>query len=692
VIEPAAAIPAASADRRPRAVLLVANSARPYSRALRVGRSLAEAGWQVEIAAVAGDGAPAVERDGEVVIRRYRPSGPLTRWVGQPPPPRPPTRLLRVLALNADKAMKVLFWPLHVRAWWRTLRRELPPADLYHAFGILTLPAALDLAAAARGRGRQARVVYDVIDAILDSNNYQNVPTPVLARYRRAEAAWVRRVDAVVTVNEALADHCQRLWPFRERPTVLLNCQPRWTPPPERPDLIRQAAGLPAERRIVLFLGKLGRERGLEMAAEAVARLPDAALVMLGSAVNREWDAALRAKSAEARFAGRHVVLPPVHPDEVPVWAASADVSIIAVPATSLNQRLSTPNKFWESLAAGTPVVIGEDLEVMRGIVDADGLGAVADPTDPADLARALGEILDQPQAAYLALRSRCLAVSRDRYNWETAVLPYLALVARRKLAPGVGPNAPHGTAVIPALPPTRLRAGGAHFRDDDDFLHSAIAEAREVVAAAASIRPLTVLDLGCGAGRLAYGLIAIQAPVARYEGVDVMPAPIEWCARTISPGHDAFRFRSIDVYNERYNPGGSGTVVDGALPFEATSFGVAYAYSVFSHMLTADVLAYLREFDRLLTADGVALVTAFVEDDVPDEVVNPPGYQGMAWGGALHCVRFSRAHFDSLVRVAGLQVVRFEHGQATDGQSRLTLSRIPTRTGVGPTRPDVAR
>jgi hypothetical protein len=176
VSERTASGPASLADRRRRAVLLVANSAAPYSRGLRVARSLAEAGWQVEIAAVSGDGALAVELDGDVVTRRYRPSGPFARWVGQPLPPRPPTKLLRALALNADKALKVVLWPLHVRAWWRTLRRDLPPADLYHAFGILTLPVALDLAAAARRRGRMGRVVYDVIDAILDSNNYQGVP------------------------------------------------------------------------------------------------------------------------------------------------------------------------------------------------------------------------------------------------------------------------------------------------------------------------------------------------------------------------------------------------------------------------------------------------------------------------------------------------------------------------------------
>jgi glycosyltransferase involved in cell wall biosynthesis len=162
---------------------------------------------------------------------------------------------------------------------------------------------------------------------------------------------------------------------------------------------------------------------------------------MIGATVNDQWAAALAAKSEEQRFRGRHVVLPAVHPDDVRSWAASADVSIIAVPANSINQRLSTPNKFWESLAAGTPVVIGRDLAVMRGIVEADRLGAVADPADPDDLARALGEVLEQAGEGYQAMRERCLGVTRDRYNWETAVVPYLDLVGR--LAPAVTRRAP---------------------------------------------------------------------------------------------------------------------------------------------------------------------------------------------------------------------------------------------------------
>ena len=169
-------------------------------------------------------------------------------------------------------------------------------------------------------------------------------------------------------------------------------------------DLIRAAAGIPPERRIVLFLGRLGRERGLEEAAEAVLPSTTPRWCCWGSGRGR---ARQRNRDADPRFAGRHFTLPPVHPDDVPAWTASADASIIAVPANSLNQRLSTPNKFWESLTAGTPVVVGRDLEVMRAIVEQERIGAIADAADPADLARGLREVLDVPPEARRAMRDR---------------------------------------------------------------------------------------------------------------------------------------------------------------------------------------------------------------------------------------------------------------------------------------------
>jgi glycosyltransferase involved in cell wall biosynthesis len=87
--------------------------------------------------------------------------------------------------------------------------------------------------------------------------------------------------------------------------------------------------------------------------------------------------------------------------------------------------------------------VLGRDLEVMRAIVEADDLGAVADPADPDDLARALRTVLDQAPQAYAAMRARCLAVMRDRYAWETVVVPYLSLVDRLSGADGPASGEP---------------------------------------------------------------------------------------------------------------------------------------------------------------------------------------------------------------------------------------------------------
>ena len=244
-----------------------------------------------------------------------------------------------------------------------------------------------------------------------------------------------------------------------------------------------------------------------------------------------------------------------------------------------------------------------------------------------------------------------------------------------RNLLPRSAPAAPP-TDPSPglALPPIRLRAGGIHFRADQDFLASAADEARRVVADAPAGGPLALLDIGCGAGRLAYGLLAAGSPISRYEGLDVMPEPIAWCTATITARYPAYHFGVVDVYNERYNPGGSHQATGTSLPFADRSFDVIYAYSVFSHMVSADVRAYLTEVARVMTPAGVAVVTAFVEPDVPDEAVNPPGYQGIEWKGALHCVRFSQDHYQAMLGEAGLRIRSFEHGGETDGQSRFVL------------------
>ncbi|HEX5466232.1 MAG TPA: hypothetical protein VFW92_06110, partial [Candidatus Limnocylindrales bacterium] len=339
-----------------RAVVLVGNPAAPYSRGLRIARLLAAGGFAVEIAAIAAAGLPEREEDGGIVIRRYRPRGPMARMTAtyRDPatagPRRRPPKFVGVPKRAAAALRRWAFWPHTVRGWWAALEAELPPADLYHACGSLTIAPAL----AARDRhasgpgGGPARVVYDAIDAVTESNNMLGLPAPVRRLIARRERGWARAADARITVNDPLARLLAARW-GTARPAVVPN-YPELRVRPEPGDRIRAALSLPASTRIVLFQGRLGPWLGIEEAERAILELPDTALVLLGFG---RWEEQCRQRDTQPPFAGRHFTLPAVHPDALLAWTASADVSIIPLPAVSLNQRRSTPNKFWESLAAG---------------------------------------------------------------------------------------------------------------------------------------------------------------------------------------------------------------------------------------------------------------------------------------------------------------------------------------------------
>ena len=422
--------------RRPRAVILVGNPANPYSRAIRLGRTLIGEGYDVEIAATTEAGAPREQRDGDLVIRRYPPSGifagmaatyrwsPPDRTRTMPVPLR--TRLLR--ALRRGPGAWIL-WPHTVRGWWKTLSTELEPADLYHSCG--TLPIAAALAARRRDRkaGRSSKVILDVIDITMESNNVLGVPPAVRRLLDRRERRWARAADAHAAVNDVFADKAARRWRLDHRPTVVPNYPEPWVPPPGGPpvDRIRAATGLPPSTRICLFWGRLGPYVGLDQAAEAVLQVPDAALVLLG--FGRGWERSV-ARDAEPRYAGRHFTLKAVHPDELPSWVASADVALCTLPPLSYNQRYTTPNKFLEAMAGGTPIVLGPRLPTMEALLRREDLGRVAASMDPADIAIAIREILDLPEAERTAWRERIAATARERFSWPVAATAYRGLVA----------------------------------------------------------------------------------------------------------------------------------------------------------------------------------------------------------------------------------------------------------------------
>ena len=101
-------------------------------------------------------------------------------------------------------------------------------------------------------------------------------------------------------------------------------------------------------------------------------------------------------------------------------WTASADALVMAIQPTTLNHRYTTPQKLFESLASGVPVV-ASDLPGMAAIVQATGAGVLCDPTSPDSIAAAI-ESIAWPRPPRNEPRCGRACAAHERYNWEAQV------------------------------------------------------------------------------------------------------------------------------------------------------------------------------------------------------------------------------------------------------------------------------
>ena len=298
---------------------------------------------------------------------------------------------------------------LVVRSQTKASRGIVTAADLYHGMAYMGIPVALSLA-----RRTGGRVVYDARDIYVDAGNLARLPRPARALIGRLERGWARKADSVITVNRPYAEVMASRWGVAF-PLIVLNCSYRFDPPSPRPRRFHEVLGLDPDVRVVLYQGGFSRDRGIEQLIEAIPSVPSAVLVLLGYG---SLQADLERRTADPALAGRLRILPAVPPGDLLGWVASADVVAMPIQPTTLNHRLTTPNKLFEAMATGVPVV-ASDLPGMAGIVRESGAGELVDPVDPDAIARAITRILDAPADEREAYGRRALAAAHDSYNWE---------------------------------------------------------------------------------------------------------------------------------------------------------------------------------------------------------------------------------------------------------------------------------
>lgn len=258
------------------------------------------------------------------------------------------------------------------------------------------------------------------------------LPSPLLQRPLYAlERALYRSAAHLVPFSPDMAVHLARHGVPAEKITMQFNGTDFWlldaTTDAEIAAL-RRAHGLEG-KRVVLYAGTFGRANALPTllaAAEALRPHDDVRFVFVGYGYH---DGAVREAAARQ---GNVVQVAPQPRHRMFAWFRLADVSIVSFidrPVLATN----SPAKLYDSLGAGTPVIVTNPGWTRR-LVEAHGCGWYVPPEDAGALAQRLEACLADPDALAAAGR-RGAALARQQFDRATLAAEMeeiLERVARR--------------------------------------------------------------------------------------------------------------------------------------------------------------------------------------------------------------------------------------------------------------------
>jgi glycosyltransferase involved in cell wall biosynthesis len=299
---------------------------------------------------------------------------------------------------------------------WSIVRLVRVPADIYHAQDQRALPACFIAALL-----RRKSLVFDAHELPLSDST--------LKRWQRLHALSTRflvsvlpRCAGIITVSSPIAQEiCTH---YRVPAVSLVRNVPAYQAVP-RSDILRHHLGVSQNVRIALYQGGMQPNRGLDRLVRAAPFLgPDILIVMLGETAG-ETQLQLKALIASEGVTDRVKLLPPVPYEELLEWTASADIGLIIYsPDDSLNVRMCLPNKLFEYLMAGLPVLASE-LDAVVDVIKTYDVGQVTYSLSPADVGVAITAMLADP-IALADMRRHALEAARQEFCWEKEKLQLL--------------------------------------------------------------------------------------------------------------------------------------------------------------------------------------------------------------------------------------------------------------------------
>ncbi len=253
------------------------------------------------------------------------------------------------------------------------------------------------------------------VPIVYDSHEYFTA-TPELVDRPKVQRVWkwiekliVPKLKNCITVNASIANLFEEEYhvPFK----IVRNIPKRHENAviPSRADL-----GLPPDKKIILLQGSgINIQRGAEEAVEAMQFIDNAILLIVGGG---DVLPLLKDMTGKLSLNDKVKFVPRQTPVNLAGYTANADIGLTIDKDTNINYRFSLPNKLFDYIYAGVPV-LATPLVELKNIISEYQIGDFIENHDPRHIAGKISAML-QDGNRLATYRENTLKAAAG-LNWE---------------------------------------------------------------------------------------------------------------------------------------------------------------------------------------------------------------------------------------------------------------------------------
>ena len=282
--------------------------------------------------------------------------------------------------------------------------------DIIHANDADTLSIAIETKEYWASKGHRVAVVYDSHE--FTAGVYRANPT-WLPAMESLEYKYIPKVDAVVTVSEAIAKLMKERFSLDQLPEVVVNAPSFQSEEVALPfPSLRVSLNLDVSVPLFVYVGVSAELRGIHTAIEALKYFPEAHLAIVTK--NNYYMGTCKELAKDIGVMNRVHIKPYVAQHLVSAYISDASAGISPI-LHHPNHELSCFTKFYEFLHSRLPIVTS-DVQVMKETTLSLGVGTSFIAGDPIDCANQMKELISNLGKYQSAITDELL----NELSWES--------------------------------------------------------------------------------------------------------------------------------------------------------------------------------------------------------------------------------------------------------------------------------